>query len=108
MPFAGGLAAYTVAGFGPRAGLVVGWCVVLAYASILMFVWSYMGIIIRDEVRIVAPGFPGWTWVPIGLLIAGAVIPSAIRDLPRAEVRETARSHGTCANRPRGKCSTNH
>lgn len=73
MPSAGGLASYTAAGLGPRAGLVVGWSVALAYASILMFVWSYMGIIVRDEIRIVDPGFPGWTWVPIALLIAGAV-----------------------------------
>jgi amino acid transporter len=73
MPMAGGLASYTAAGLGPRAGLVVGWSVVLAYSSIPMFVWSYMGIIVRDEIRIVDPGFPGWTWVPIALITAGTV-----------------------------------
>jgi amino acid transporter len=70
---AGGMASYTAAGLGPRAGIVVSWSVVLVYASILMFVWSYMGIIVRDEIRIVDHGFPGWTWVPIGLIVAAVV-----------------------------------
>jgi amino acid transporter len=73
LPLAGGMQAYTTAGIGPRSGLVVGWSMILAYTSIPMFLIGYLGIVARDEIRNVDPGFPGWTWAPIALLTCLAV-----------------------------------
>jgi amino acid transporter len=61
-PSAGGLSTYAGAGLGAPVGFLVGWAMLLAYASIPLYFFGYLGLICVSEVQSVWSGFPSGMW----------------------------------------------
>jgi amino acid transporter len=73
LPSAGGLYTYAARSLGPSVGFLTAWGLVFSYILAPSLYYGYFGLLVVNEIKIYAPSAPDTLWIPIALLVGGAV-----------------------------------